>query len=128
VADTAAGIEYDFDIPEAGIVKFPPYLNYGVSGAQQEQLGRVLPVVSAHAFAQQEGATGVQASTVVKLSLGEQVHKANMLGKVMDLRNANAGGIAYENRRRIVAEFSEPGKLEDTGRPEVQGGHPSLLS
>ncbi|KAG9013141.1 hypothetical protein FRB94_003581 [Tulasnella sp. JGI-2019a] len=45
------------------------------------------------------------------------------LMKIIDLRNASAGGIAYENRRRIVEAFSSPAegrKGPDTGRPEVQ--------
>lgn len=44
--------------------------------------------------------------------------------KIIDLRNASAGGIAYVNRRRIVEAFSSPVKGRkgpDTGRPEVQG-------
>lgn len=55
------------------------------------------------------------------------------LMKIIDLRNANAGGIAFENRRRIVEAFSEPNrerKGPDTGRAEVQGisnGLPCVL-
>jgi small subunit ribosomal protein S15 len=44
-----------------------------------------------------------------------------VLAKVVDLRNANAAGIAFENRRRVVETFSEPGKPNDSGRTEVQG-------
>jgi small subunit ribosomal protein S15 len=44
-----------------------------------------------------------------------------MLARIIDLRNANAAGIAYENRRRIIAAFSEGDTPDDTGRPEVQG-------
>ena len=40
--------------------------------------------------------------------------------RVMDLRNSNARGIAFENRKRIIAAFSPPGKDNDTGCPEVQ--------
>jgi len=43
-----------------------------------------------------------------------------MFAKLVDLRNANAKGIAFENRRRCVDAFSAPGKPNDTGRPEVQ--------
>ena len=69
---------------------------------------------------------GIRKPTAWTMSLHEEAEKAelmkaNILAKVIDLRNANAGGIAYENRRRIVATFSEPGKPGDTGRPEVQG-------
>ena len=47
--------------------------------------------------------------------------QAEMVAKLVDLRNANAAGIAFENRRRVVEAFSEPGKPGDTGRTEVQG-------
>ena len=51
----------------------------------------------------------------------EEQKKAAMFARMVDLRNANARGIAFENRRRIVAAFSEPENPTDTGRPEVQG-------
>lgn len=43
------------------------------------------------------------------------------LARVIDLKNANAAGISFENRRKIVEAFSTPAKPLDTGRPEVQG-------
>jgi len=43
-----------------------------------------------------------------------------MLARVISLKNANAKGIAFENRRRIIAAFSEPSNPHDPGRPEVQ--------
>ncbi|KAF8336340.1 uncharacterized protein EI90DRAFT_3045378 [Cantharellus anzutake] len=42
-----------------------------------------------------------------------------MLARITGLSNANARGIAFENRKRIVDAFSE-GKPNDTGRSEVQ--------
>lgn len=53
-----------------------------------------------------------------------QRRNANMFAKVLDLRNANAAGIAYENRRRIIYAFSTPKKPFDPGRAEVQGSQP----
>ena len=47
--------------------------------------------------------------------------KTAMLARLVDLRNANAKGIAYENRRRCIEAFSPTGDPNDTGRPEVQG-------
>ena len=38
------------------------------------------------------------------------VAQTNVLARVVDLRNASAAGIAFENRRRAVKAFSEPGK------------------
>jgi small subunit ribosomal protein S15 len=49
------------------------------------------------------------------------VVQANVMARMVDLRNANAAGVAFENRRRVVEAFSEPGKPNDTGRTEVQG-------
>ncbi|KAJ7449964.1 hypothetical protein FB451DRAFT_745527 [Mycena latifolia] len=46
--------------------------------------------------------------------------KAANFARVIDLRNADAGGIAYENRRRIIAAFSTPENPFDPGRTEVQ--------
>ncbi|EIN14263.1 hypothetical protein PUNSTDRAFT_129892 [Punctularia strigosozonata HHB-11173 SS5] len=118
------GEEYKFDLPNVDTVKLPPHLNYGVSGAQQEELVRILPALTAQSRAEQyQTQQSLYTSHYVAAlpaALNQEVHKANMLGKVMDLRNANAGGIAYENRRRIIAAFSEPEKPQDTGRPEVQ--------
>lgn len=51
----------------------------------------------------------------------QEMHNAHMLTRLIDLRNASAAGVAFENRRRCVAAFSPPGKPNDTGRPEVQG-------
>ena len=50
-----------------------------------------------------------------------ELRKANLLAKVLDLRNANAAGIAYENRLRIIEAFSTPQNPFDPGRTEVQG-------
>ncbi|KAF7323101.1 hypothetical protein HMN09_00090300 [Mycena chlorophos] len=40
--------------------------------------------------------------------------------RAIDLRNADAGGIAYENRLRIIKAFSTPENPFDPGRSEVQ--------
>jgi hypothetical protein len=52
-------------------------------------------------------------------ALAVGVRQVNAMAAVVDLRNANAAGIAFENRRRVIAAFSEPGKSNDTAR-EVQ--------
>ncbi|KZT52891.1 S15/NS1 RNA-binding domain-containing protein [Calocera cornea HHB12733] len=44
--------------------------------------------------------------------------QGNLLSRIVDLRNANAGGIGFENRRRCIRAFGTHD--EDTGRPEVQ--------
>ncbi|KAJ7063431.1 hypothetical protein C8F01DRAFT_1055764 [Mycena amicta] len=40
--------------------------------------------------------------------------------RAIDLRNADAAGISYENRRRIIKAFSTPENKFDPGRAEVQ--------
>jgi small subunit ribosomal protein S15 len=49
------------------------------------------------------------------------------MAALVDVRNANAAGIVFENRRRVSAAFSEPGKLDDTGRTEVQSAYLPLV-
>ena len=51
---------------------------------------------------------------------GVLVAQVNALVRLVDLWNANAAGVAFENRRRDVEEFSELGP-NDTGRTEVRG-------
>ncbi|KIM88887.1 hypothetical protein PILCRDRAFT_62247 [Piloderma croceum F 1598] len=102
----------------SGVLLMPRLLNYGVGEAEKELLFEHLPPLTTEVG----GIRRPKAWTMTLHEEAEQMElkKANMLASVIDLRNANAGGIAYENRRRIVAAFSEPGKPGDTGRPEVQ--------
>jgi len=53
--------------------------------------------------------------------LNKEKKTLEALAKVIDLVNANAKCITYENRRRIVLEFSRPENPFDPGRVEVQG-------
>jgi small subunit ribosomal protein S15 len=109
----------------AGTISLPKYLGYGVGEAEKEMLFENLPALSAEADILQEEFTvdGNEAWVAQRHSEAEkrELSKANNFAKVLDLRNANAGGIAYENRRRIITEFSGPDNPFDTGRPEVQG-------
>ncbi|KAI5119723.1 hypothetical protein M0805_001436 [Coniferiporia weirii] len=50
----------------------------------------------------------------------KELEKAKQFARIVDLRNANARGIAFENRRRIIAAFSPKGNAADSGYPEVQ--------
>jgi small subunit ribosomal protein S15 len=59
------------------------------------------------------------------------VVQANVMARMVDLRNANAAGVAFENRRRVVEAFSEPGKLNGTEvqvRPGVLLDYPLFRS
>ncbi|KAI0778932.1 S15/NS1 RNA-binding domain-containing protein [Trametes elegans] len=119
-------------IPEVdlrnGTLRLPKYFNYGVGEEEKELLLDVLPALTAEARvqllsssvkdgkvpnAQMYANLDAEAST-------EELYKTAIFARVVDLRNANAHGIAYENRRRIIAAFSEPENPYDTGRPEVQ--------
>ena len=51
----------------------------------------------------------------------QAVTAAGTLAKLVDLRNANARGVAYENRRRIVQAFAGEGRSYNPGLPECQG-------
>ncbi|KAF9235125.1 S15/NS1 RNA-binding domain-containing protein [Melanogaster broomeanus] len=99
-------------------VAVPPHLNYGIEGGEgTKMLFHVLPALTLETgIPSFEGGDMQQAET----SFAQELQKANMFAKLVDLRNANARGIACENRRRIVAAFSTPAQPNDTGRPEVQ--------
>ncbi|KAF9225271.1 S15/NS1 RNA-binding domain-containing protein [Gyrodon lividus] len=101
-----------------GSVKIPPHLNYGIGGDEGKKLlFEVLPTLTA-----ENGATMFDENTVKETeeAMGAELQKANMFAKLVDLRNANARGLAYENRRRIIVTFSTSEQPHDTGRPEVQ--------
>ncbi|EGN93608.1 hypothetical protein SERLA73DRAFT_163406 [Serpula lacrymans var. lacrymans S7.3] len=100
-----------------GNIEIPEHLNYGIGGEERKLLFEVLPPLTAEKGASQyQEVAGINHQDAEKAEL----EKANMFAKLVDLRNANAQGIAFENRKRCIAAFSEPGKPNDTGRPEVQ--------
>ena len=107
---------------QTGEVKMPPYLNYGIGEKEKEALFEVLPRLTTQGQVEAAGARHSEelAETSRKQETIE-MQKSALFARLVDLRNANARGIAYENRRRIVAAFSEPENPTDTGRPEVQG-------
>jgi small subunit ribosomal protein S15 len=110
-----------------GVLEMPERLNFGVTEAEKKMLFENLPALSAERTSYQlqnlNNSLTPTSWMVAEYAKGErlELHKANMLAKVIDLRNANARGIAYENRRRCVLAFSEPDNPSDPGRPEVQG-------
>jgi small subunit ribosomal protein S15 len=104
-------------------VNVPKVAAYGVE-AEKELLFGKLPVVSAeanmNATADRESLLPEQLEEMSTNARNRELRKADMLARIVDIRNANASGIAFENRRRIVEMFSELGKPGDTGRTEVQ--------
>ena len=107
---------------EIGKVDVPKQFGFGVDTAEQNMLLNSLPVLTA-----QMAQRGKLGEADYKNNLGTELHKTNMFAKVLDLRNANAKGIAYVNRRRIIFAFSTPQNPFDTGRTEVQGTQPNQV-
>ncbi|KAH0837871.1 S15/NS1 RNA-binding domain-containing protein [Lanmaoa asiatica] len=101
-----------------GEVNIPSHLSFGIEGGEEKKmLFEVLPTLTV-----ERGVTTFDEDTVerTKAAMKEEVQKANIFARLVDLKNANAKGLAYENRRRIIAAFSTPEQPNDTGRPEVQ--------
>ena len=96
----------------------PRNVGFGLGEKEKRILFQDLPQLSAQAIA-----VRIKCHTESEFKAVEEgeLRKANMLAKLMDLRNANAGGFNYENRKRIIMAFSGKENSFDTGRPEVQG-------
>ncbi|KAI9066531.1 S15/NS1 RNA-binding domain-containing protein [Trametes sanguinea] len=118
--------------PSTGAIQPPKYFNYGIGEEEKEVLLDVLPTLTSQTevkarqrvWERVKSRTGAPTADMI-VRLAEEASnvekaKAMAFAKLVDLRNANARGIAYENRRRIIAAFSEPENPNDTGRPEVQ--------
>jgi small subunit ribosomal protein S15 len=105
-------------------VNLPPAYAYGVATEAQTLFG-ALPTLSAETRANAAAdRTVMMPEQLEKMHAdahAKELRKAEVLARIVDLRNANASGIAYENRRRCVEMFSKPGKPDDTGCTEVQG-------
>ena len=113
-------------------VRVPPSLAFGMREQEKRMVFEHLPLLSADMSTRREmnALRRVKAEEMAahhEGALAAGVEQANLMAALVDLRNANAAGIAFENRRRVVAAFSEPGKPNDTGRTEVQGAYPSAL-
>ncbi|KDQ18195.1 hypothetical protein BOTBODRAFT_553000 [Botryobasidium botryosum FD-172 SS1] len=109
-------------LPSTSALELPKHFNFGIEDSAKEVLFKALPAVTAQRPFLNANLTinpqqwaGEQA-----VAEAQEMVKSNMLARVVDMRNASARGIAYENRRRCVEAFSEPEKPGDTGRPEVQ--------
>jgi small subunit ribosomal protein S15 len=107
-------------------VLVPPSLAFGIREREQRMLFEHLPLLSADMSTRREihampSMEVEEMSVLHEKELAAGVAQANAVANLVDLRNANAAGIAFENRRRVIAAFSESGKPNDTGRTEVQG-------
>ena len=115
---------------ESGQMQLPQYLNYGIDGAGNvdvrgehlKLLFEDLPIASALpkdtvslSFVDQH------AEKHMSNYQNKELPKIDQFARVVDLRNSNAAGLAFENRRRVITTFSEPSQPFDCGRTEVQG-------
>ncbi|KAF8156924.1 hypothetical protein B0H34DRAFT_750859 [Crassisporium funariophilum] len=106
-----------------GTIELPKQFGFGVNEVEKRMLFEDLPLVSAEmAVGNRPNVAGIlaQSSESVREAESRELAKAKLFAKTLDLRNANAAGIAYENRRRIILAFSSPENPFDTGRAEVQ--------
>ncbi|KAF5336608.1 hypothetical protein D9611_006455 [Ephemerocybe angulata] len=110
-----------------GEVHVPVQPAFGVAEAEKELLFNYLPRISAEAKVLPGSPSPIASGRDIipldkKMARAEkeEVKKADAFARVIDLRNANAAGIAFENRRRIIEAFSTPENPFDPGRAEVQ--------
>lgn len=97
-------------------------MNFGIGETEKQLLFRELPELSAEApVLSNPNRSPEMLAGILKDGQEKELLKLNHFAKVVDLRNANAGGIAYENRKRIIVTFSGLENPYDTGRTEVQG-------
>lgn len=102
----------------------PRYQGFGIGDAEEKLLFERLPQVSVqNTLYLQEAARTVEKYVEADRPgvIFQEMHKVHMLARLTDLRNTNADGLAFENRRRVIAAFSEADQPNDSGRPEVQG-------
>jgi len=107
-------------------VRVPPSLAFGMREREKRMVFEHLPLLSADMSTRREmnALRRVNAEEMAAHHAGALVagvRQANAMAALVDLRNANASGISFENHRRVIEAFSEPGKPNDTGRTEVQG-------
>ena len=117
-----------------GTVALPPQFAYGVDAPERQLLFEALPNAATGMARSGAAHKAVQESksedwAAVAAQSKTELLKANLLAKALDLRNANAAGIAFENRRRIIREFSTPENPFNPGLTEVQGEfHSAVIS
>ena len=115
----------DYPLASVAVSK---HLNYGVGEREKQLLFDTLPqlsalhsVTSASSLGNKENISATNLQQQHSEAIPIERFKTRMLARLISLKNANAKGIAFENRRRIIAAFSEPSNPHDPGRPEVQG-------
>ena len=113
--------------PQARTVEVPAASAFGLGHGENRLLFEHLPVNAVDMATAQSlaGSKGVIRPEDREARYEELADKAataaGTLAKLVDLRNANARGIAFENRRRIVRAFAGDGRSYNPGLPECQG-------
>ncbi|KAF8212068.1 hypothetical protein K438DRAFT_1567731, partial [Mycena galopus ATCC 62051] len=112
--------------PEFGIPDMPKYKAFGIAEQETKRLFSHLPELTDITLAEnllrnipEEDSANKHENLKKEIAETER-RKVINFARVIDLRNADAGGISYENRRRIVVAFSTPENPFDPGRTEVQ--------
>jgi small subunit ribosomal protein S15 len=108
-----------------GKLETPKALRWGVESKEKTLLLETLPgltmEIKNQAVALQHPSDPEARQNVELQTEQEEMKKAQSFARLLDLRNSDSAGIAYENRRRIIKEFSSPQNPFDPGRVEVQG-------
>lgn len=102
----------------------PANYQYGIGPREQRLLMEDLPTVRMQQQTSQVHTLQPDFEEEATRAFHVEMKSKSQMARLLDLKNADAGGIAFENRRRIVAAFGESGKKNDTGRTEVQGTSP----
>jgi small subunit ribosomal protein S15 len=122
-----------------GGAQLPKYLNFGLTPSSPEsillfselpELAQKVPFLNEDLSKARGQADWINHWAHRAGSANKNEERArDLMLKLVDLKNASSEGLKFENRRRIVEAFGEPGKSNDTGRPEVQGSlHSSAFS
>ncbi|KAG8968426.1 hypothetical protein FRC03_007368 [Tulasnella sp. 419] len=129
-------------------VKVPEYLAFGLKPSTADHLLHTLPDLTLRDEIEDKSkmdrnwdmqmsptATAVDVTRAIRhivpssaaygISENQAAASASAISRIIDLRNANARGVAFENRRRCIEAFADPKNVvnqkgPDTGRPEVQ--------
>lgn len=98
-------------------------LNFGVDKESAKVLFEQLPRVAAQRplLNLDHRTAGDVITNAYDEALSAQLSASDQMHRILHLSNASAGGIAFENRRRIIQAFSTAEQPNDTGRSEVQG-------
>lgn len=100
----------------------PPYFSFAMTAEDGEVILKALP--EANETLSTANLPATWKTDELPFNQHSESHKADRTRRILDLANANARGIRFENTRRIIRRF---GQGEGPGRCEVQGAQRNLL-